>query len=128
MTDTLPTLWVNGERQSSSSRHVSACDRGLTLADGVFETMRAYGGTVFRLDRHLARLVHGLTTLDIPAPPELGEWVRAAVCAGGNVAVRLTVTRGAGIAGVAPPAHAQPTALVAARPPPLFRRRFTASG
>jgi branched-chain amino acid aminotransferase len=69
VSDALPAFWVNGERQSSSSRHISAGDRGLTLADGVFETMRANGGTVFRLDRHLARLVHGLTTLDIPARP-----------------------------------------------------------
>ena len=120
MNDALPAFWVNGERQSSSSRHISAGDRGLTLADGVFETMRAYGGTVFRLDRHLARLMHGLTTLEIPAPPELGEWIHAAVCAGGNVAVRVTVTRGAGMAGVAPPVHAQPTAIVAVSPPPLF--------
>jgi branched-chain amino acid aminotransferase len=118
--DPLPTFWVNGERQSSSSRHVSACDRGLTLADGVFETMRAYGGTVFRLDHHLARLVHALTVLDIPVPPDLRQWVLEAVRGAGNVSVRLTVTRGVGIAGVAPPAHAHPTAIVAVNPPPLF--------
>ena len=69
--DVLPALWVNGERQSSAGPHVSARDRGFTLADGVFETMRAQGGTVFRLDRHLARLVQALAALDIPAPPEL---------------------------------------------------------
>ena len=34
-----------------SEPHLSAADRGLTLADGVFETMRAHAGVVFRLDR-----------------------------------------------------------------------------
>jgi branched-chain amino acid aminotransferase len=128
VTAPLPTFWVNGERQSSSSLHVSACDRGLTLGDGVFETMRAYGGTVFRFDRHLARLVHALTVLEIPVPPELREWVLEAVRAAGDASVRLTVTRGIGIAGVAPPVHAHPTAIVAVNPPPVFPATVYAFG
>jgi hypothetical protein len=59
-------VWVNGERCDSSSPHVSARDRGLTLADGLFETMRVRRGQVFRLDRHLARLRDGLFALGIP--------------------------------------------------------------
>ena len=35
---------------------VSVLDRGLTLGDGLFETLRAYGGKVFRLQDHLERL------------------------------------------------------------------------
>jgi branched-chain amino acid aminotransferase len=124
----LPTFWVNGERQSSSSVHVSACDRGLTLGDGVFETMRAYGGTLFRLDRHLARLVQALTVLEIPVQPELREWVLEAVRDAGDASVRLTVTRGVGVAGVAPPVHAHPTAIVAVNPPPVFPATVYAFG
>ena len=71
MSDELPAVWVNGERQPPDGFHISSRDRGLTLADGVFETMRAYGGTVFRLDRHLARLAQSLAALEIPAPPRL---------------------------------------------------------
>ena len=73
MGDALPALWVNGARQPSAGPHLSARDRGLTLADGVFETMRAQGGTVIRLDRHLARLVQALATLEIPVQPELRD-------------------------------------------------------
>ena len=69
MSDELPAVWVNGERQPPDGPHVSARDRGLTLADGVFETMRAYDGTVFRLDRHLARLAQALAALEIPRRP-----------------------------------------------------------
>src|SRR5712691_1331141 len=112
------SLWVNGERLSSDGRHLSASDRGLTLADGVFETMRARGGAVFRLDRHLARLVQALVALEIPVQPELRDWVLDAARASGDcdVSVRLTVTRGVGPGGLAPPADARPTAIVAVKP------------
>jgi branched-chain amino acid aminotransferase len=62
MDDALPAIWVNGERRPLSGLHLSARDRGFTLADGVFETMRLRGGVVFRLDQHLARLGHSLAT------------------------------------------------------------------
>lgn len=115
-------IWVNGERQQSANRHLSARDRGLTLADGVFETMRAHSGTVFRLDRHLARLERALAVLVIPLRPELRDWVIDSVRSidGGDASVRLTVTRGIGAPGVAPPEDAQPTVIVAINPPPAF--------
>ena len=34
-----PLVWINGERRPGGGAHVSAYDRGVTLADGVFETM-----------------------------------------------------------------------------------------
>jgi branched-chain amino acid aminotransferase len=119
---TVPAVWVNGERQPSSGLHVSANDRGLTLADGVFETMRAESGAVFRLDRHLARLVSALAALQIPESPELREWVLDATGSAGRVdaAVRLTVTRGLGAGGVAPSLDARPTVIVAVSPLPVF--------
>jgi branched-chain amino acid aminotransferase len=118
----LPAIWVNGKRQQAAGLHVSARDRGLLLADGLFETMRAHAGRVFRLDRHLARLEGGLTALHIPVPPELKEWVLAALpdAREADASVRLTVTRGAGGSGVAPPADAQATAIVSVNPMPLF--------
>ena len=122
MTRPLPMVWVNGRRQPADVPHVSARDRGLTLADGVFETMRARGGVIFRIERHLARIEHAMRVLDIAAPAELRDWVVDAVQAGGamDAAVRLTVTRGEGPGGVAPPADAQATVIVAINPMPAF--------
>jgi branched-chain amino acid aminotransferase len=116
------TVWINGERQAVGGVHLSARDRGLTLADGVFETMRASAGTVFRLDRHLARIERALKVLEIPVQTELADWVGAALidAAGEDAAVRLTVTRGAGAHGVAPPDDAHPTVIVAVNPMPVF--------
>jgi branched-chain amino acid aminotransferase len=122
VTDQLSAIWINGERQPPGQAHVSARDRGLTLSDGVFETMRAWRGIVFRLNRHLDRIRHALGMLDIPAPARLNDWVRDAVGGmnGADASVRLTVTRGPGAAGVAPPAEVHPTVIVAINPPPVF--------
>lgn len=119
--DLVPAVvWVNGEQQRPESVHLSAHDRGFTLADAVFETMRVSGGVVFRLDRHLARLRHALATLDIPEPRELRSWVLDAVGAirVAERSIRLTVTRGIGGPGVAPPTGARPTVIVAVNPLP----------
>jgi branched-chain amino acid aminotransferase len=115
-------VWVNGERCADEAAHVSARDRGFTLADGVFETMRSRDGRIFRLERHLARLDRALTMLEIPAPGELREWVlRAATeVAAPEATIRLTVTRGHGPAGLTPPSQPRPTAIVSAGPMPSF--------
>jgi branched-chain amino acid aminotransferase len=115
-------VWVNGERQGDEARHLSARDRGFTLGDGVFETMRARDGTVFRLDRHLARLDRALAALEIPAPRQLRDWVADAAAAAGSpeAGIRLTVTRGPGPAGVAPPPQSRPTVAISVGPLPLF--------
>lgn len=114
-------IWVNGEPQQADGLHVSAYDRGLLLADGVFETMCVREGSIFRLDRHLARLEHALTVLGIPVPLTLRECVvNAARSAQGTMSVRLTVTRGVAAGGLAPPPQAVPTVIVALNPMPLF--------
>lgn len=115
-------IWVNGRRQPPDGAHVSARDRGFTLADGVFETMRVHGGVVFRLERHLERLARALAVLEIPAPPELRGWVIEAARSvqADPASLRLTVTRGAGAGGLAPPDVVSPTVVVVAGPMPAF--------
>jgi branched-chain amino acid aminotransferase len=118
---TLPAVWVNGRRHAPDAPHVSSRDRGFTLADGVFETMRVAEGTVFRLDRHLARLAHGMDVLGIGAPRELRAWVDEGLAgARGEAAMRVTVTRGPGSGGIAPSRDAFPTVVVALNPMPAF--------
>ncbi len=116
----VPAVFVNGERLTDGSTAVSARDRGFTLADGLFETMRVRNGVVFRLDRHLARLSEGLRVMAIPEPSELRSWLRQAVDHAGlaNASVRLTVTRGPGPGGLAPPADPRPTTVMTVGPMP----------
>jgi branched-chain amino acid aminotransferase len=118
----IPSIWINGAR-STGEQQVSARDRGLTLADGAFETMHARRGVIFRLERHLARLAHALQVLSIDAPAALREWLLGAVSDidGDDAGVRLTVTRGfSPTGGVVLPATVSPTVIVAINPPPAF--------
>lgn len=122
MTDTHTIVWVDGKRFPSDGAHISARDRGFTLADGVFETMKARNGKVFHLDRHLMRIDGALRTLDIPPPAELREWVDAAIHAAHvpEASIRLTVSRGVAPGGVGPPPDPVPTVVVTVAPPPVF--------
>ena len=43
-------------------------DRGLTLGDGLFETILALDGELLWLDEHLRRLADGCAALGLPAP------------------------------------------------------------
>lgn len=122
MTNPHTIVWVDGKRLPSEGVHISARDRGLTLADGVFETMRAHDGKVFRLEQHLTRIEGALRVLEIPAPAELREWVDTAIRAAHapDASIRLTVTRGVAAGGVTVPADPVPTVVVTVAPPPAF--------
>jgi branched-chain amino acid aminotransferase len=110
--------------------HISARDRGFTLGDGVFETMRVESGAVFRLDRHLARLHRGLDVLRIPVPAEITDWITDAcrLAPAGAASIRVTVTRGVGASGLAVPPIAEPTCIVALNPMPSFPRSIYEHG
>lgn len=114
-------LWVNGRFHEEEEPVVSALDRGFTLGDGAFETMRASRGRAFRLGAHLARLRRGAEVLRLP-PPDEGELVGAiqeVLSRAGfeQAVVRLTVTRGVDRGrGIGLPADARPTVAVRAMP------------
>src|SRR5690606_6833492 len=98
-------VWVNGALVPPGEPVLAADDRGFTLGDGLFESMRAYGGRVFRLQARLERLRASADRLGIPVPPDLEDAVRATLAASGldSAAVRLTVSRGPGGEGLALP-------------------------
>lgn len=121
-------VWVNGNRTTGDA-HVSAIDRGFTLADGLFETIRVYEGRPFRLDAHFARMALGAAALGVRVPTgALHDTVAAAVreardAGWSDAALRMTLTRGVGIIGLAPPAAdgaPPPTTVVTVQPLPDF--------
>ena len=104
-------VWLSGSLLPRSAARISPRDRGLLLADGLFETMWARGAHIVRLPHHAARLAAGARALGLPAPPSAASIAVAAVDllaargmddAGAHAALRLTFTRGAGGRGLSP--------------------------
>lgn len=99
-------VWVDGETVNDPSRAISAFDRGLTLADGVFETMRVLNGIAPMAAAHLARLTHGADRLGLVLPTGLaGQLTEAASAAHRmnilDAVLRITLTRGDALPGMA---------------------------
>lgn len=93
-------IWLDGGLRDTESARVSVLDHGLTVGDGVFETVKAADGRPFALTRHLDRLTRSARGLGLPDPDH--DEVRracAAVLAAGPVPLgrlRITYTGGDG--------------------------------
>lgn len=92
-------LWLNGAFVPEDDASISLRDTGLLHAAGVFTTLRAQNGKIFRLDAHLARLRRSCEVLFIPLQyrdaqlrKSLEELLQRNVLTESRL--RLTVTRG----------------------------------
>jgi branched-chain amino acid aminotransferase len=109
-------VWLNGAFVGFDQARMAIHDRGLSLGDGLFETMLWTGTTTAFLDAHLVRLRRSADALKIALPYSdaaigamLGELAQDA---GGQRAVlRLTLTRGSGPRGLALPDDAEPSIM-----------------
>ena len=92
-------VYINGLFTPLINAKVSILDRGFCYGDGLFETMRACKGNIFRSDHHLERLFRSLPLIFIDLPMTRQE-VKAVVQETldrnkfENAIIRLTVTRG----------------------------------
>jgi len=91
-------VWIDGALQPTSEARVSPFDHGLLVGDGVFETLRVYGGVPFAWTRHYERLCRsaGGLGLAVPGNDELRAAADAVLAANGltEARVRLTLTGG----------------------------------
>jgi branched-chain amino acid aminotransferase len=114
-------VWLDGSILDAAEAKVSVFDHGLTVGDGVFETIKLIGGRPFALRRHIERLHRSARGLGLDVP--LGDArlrdaiddLLAAAPAGDVGRLRLTVT-----GGVAPPGSGRgtsgPTLIMAVAP------------
>ena len=112
-------IHLNGRLLPAALARIDPADRGLTLGDGLFETLRARDGRLLRLSRHLGRLRAGAAVLGLDVPysdQELGRHLAETLAANGlgDGALRLTLTRGPAGRGLAPPAGTTPTLMITA--------------
>ncbi|WP_338675496.1 aminodeoxychorismate lyase [Streptomyces sp. SCSIO 30461] len=61
-------IWVNGGLKDAGAALVSVLDHGMTVGDGVFETVKATAGQPFALTQHLDRLTRSARGLGLPDP------------------------------------------------------------
>jgi branched-subunit amino acid aminotransferase/4-amino-4-deoxychorismate lyase len=118
-------ICVNGGFFEPADATVSALDAGFLLGDGLFESLRAMDGVPYLLDRHLMRLFAAAEQMEfanMPSRETITEQVyrvlhRSSLA---DAYLRVTITRGIGAVGLAPPEGA-PTVVVAALPAPARR-------
>lgn len=108
---------------------VSVFDHGFLYGDGVYETLRAYDGVVFKIKEHIERLFNSaaLIRLDISKTPEaiiraVNKTVKANRLS--DAYIRITVSRGKGPIGLDPALCPKPTFVIIANPfqgyPPAY--------
>ena len=124
---------VNGRITTSAEARVSPLDRGFLYGDSVYETIRTYGGMLFRLPQHLDRLRRSAERIDLPherAPVEIEPEIQRTVEAAGNLesAVRVMLTRGVGPVGYDPGPAGPPTVVVHVRPCPVLSEESQREG
>lgn len=115
------TVYINGLFTPPENAKVSILDRGFCYGDGLFETMRACKGNIFRPDHHLERLFQSLPLIFIDLPMTRQE-VKAVLMETlsrnkfKNAIIRLTVTRGINEPSFQIDPEVPPTVIVHVRP------------
>lgn len=117
-------IWLDGELRDADSARVSVFDHGLTVGDGVFETLKTEQGRPFALRRHLDRLAASAAGLGLPEPDreEVRRGCRAVLEAAPSALGRLRITYTGGASplgsdrGDAPPTLVVAHAELARRP------------
>ncbi len=119
--DKEPLVYIDGKFAPKSRAVVSVFDHGLLYGDGIFEGIRAYNGSVFRLVDHINRLYDSAKSIRLKIPMTKHEMTEAVLETMRknqlrDAYVRLVVTRGAGDLGVDPALCKTPTVFIIAEP------------
>lgn len=114
-------VYLNGHFVPRENALISVFDHGFLYGDGIYETMRAYGGSIFLLKRHLVRLKHSARAISLRLPlplngisDSLNESLR--VNEFQNAYIRLHISRGPGEIGLDPALCSTPTMVIVSKP------------
>jgi branched-chain amino acid aminotransferase len=132
------TVNVNGVTSGEREAVVPVFDHGFLYGEGVYETLRTYGGRPFLLDRHLRRLraSAAMIRLSVPLTDDgfgtriIGTMRAAGQRAGapsGDWYIRILLTRGVGDLTYDPAACPTPSVVIIVKPfeppaPELYAR------
>lgn len=116
-------VWLNGSLQLVSEAAISPFDHGITVGDGVFETMISYTGVPFAFTRHHQRLERSAAAMGLEVRPleELRdasiELLKANELTDQLARIRITLTGGPAPLG-SERGDSPHTTLIAATPTP----------
>jgi branched-chain amino acid aminotransferase len=117
-----PVYHVDGDLVPAPEATVSVEDRGFLYGDAAFETLRAYGGSVFAWDAHRERLESTCASLGMAdaVPGDLRKRVRETLAANDfeDAYLRVSVTRGVQPGKLTPRPDVDSTVIVIAKPLP----------
>lgn len=116
-------VFLNGEFVPEERAVVSVFDRSFRYGDGLFETMLAVNGNLFRWPQHWARLMNSARAFGFPIPWSPEELQKAARELLGqnslrNALLRLQISRGSGPRGYAPTGNETPVVVMTAHAAP----------
>ena len=128
-------VYLNGSFVARAEALVSVYDHGFLYGYGIFETMRAYNGRIFLLERHVERLLEAAVELKMDtclSAAGLEEACRATLAANGLKEARLRLTVSRGEAGPFPGVSKKPTVVITAAgysppPPEKYENGFRAA-
>lgn len=114
---------VSGDIVPATEATVSVRDRGFMYGDAAFETVRAYGGGLFRWEDHAERLENTCETLSMDhglSRKTLENRIHDTLSANGfeDAYVRLSITRGVQPGKLTPDPAVDPTVVVIVKPLP----------
>ena len=118
---------INGDILPREEAKISVFDHGFLYGDGIFETMRAYHGKVFRLDDHLDRLFSAAKSLQfkmIWSKDQLRKEVGKTIEVNGlsQAYVRLSISRGEGPIGIDPELCERPNLVIMTKDVPNMEK------
>ena len=113
-------IYINGKFYPKEEAKVSVFDHGYLYGDGIYETLRAYGGKVFEIDAHIRRLFQSAEKMEMRLPLDHNGIHKAIydTLRENNLLdayVRISVSRGPGDIGLDPELCPEPTMVIIAK-------------
>ena len=108
---------INGKLYPQNQAKISVLDHGLTIGDGIFETLRA-SPKIHKFNEHFTRLQHSAKAIKLPitiTKQQLKQQIQATLKANhlNQARIRVTITRGIGPAGLSTNCHHASTIITA---------------
>jgi branched-chain amino acid aminotransferase len=126
-------IYLNNKLVPETKAKVSVFDHGFLYGDGVYETLRAYKGIVFKIDEHIERLFRSASMINLKIQ-KTSTMIKQAVYKTlktnrhHEAYIRISVSRGPGSIGLDPELCPKPTVVIISRALKEYPRSYYQKG